>query len=270
MAKIDVKPYLIDSQKRVKLKDFDTAASGGFTKDEGEAMLAKNLETFEDLQERLWANRSTAVLVVLQGIDTAGKDGTVRKVFTAFNPQGITVYPFKKPSTDEASHDYLWRIHMRCPSRGDMAVFNRSHYEDVLVTRVHKLVSTEECEQRYRQIRDFERMLTEEGTIILKFFLLISKDEQLKRMHARLDDPAKQWKFSEADVKERGYWNMYMEAFEDMLSQTGTECAPWFVVPSDRKWFRNLLVSQVVRHTLEGLKMEWPKPSVDLTRVMLE
>jgi PPK2 family polyphosphate:nucleotide phosphotransferase len=270
MSKIDVKPLRIDSQKRVKLKDYDTAANGGFTKEEGEALLAKNLATFEDLQERLWANRTSAVLVVLQGIDTAGKDGTIRKVFTAFNPQGITVYPFKKPSPYEASHDYLWRIHLRCPVRGDMAVFNRSHYEDVLVTRVHNLVSPEECQKRYRQIRNFERLLSEEGTIVLKFFLLISKDEQLQRMRARLDDPAKQWKFSEADVRERGYWDMYMDAFEDMLSETGTEHAPWFVVPSDRKWFRNLVVSQVVRHALEGLKLEWPKPSVDLTRVMLE
>ncbi len=270
MPKLDTKPYRIDQEQPVHLRDFDPNASEGLDKSDGEALLADNLAKFDELQQKLWANRNKGLLVVLQGIDTAGKDGTIRKVFTAFNPQGVVVNSFKQPSTLESSHDYLWRIHQRCPARGDISVFNRSHYEDVLVTRVHKLVTPDECQKRYRQIRHFERMLAEEGTLILKFFLLISKDEQLERLRARLDDPAKQWKFSSADVKERGNWDKYMEAFEEMLSNTGAEHAPWFIVPSNRKWFRNLLVSQVVLRAMQDMKLEWPQPEVDLTRVTLE
>lgn len=270
MRKVDTKPFCVRDERAVRLKDFDPAECGDLSKEDGEALLAENLAQFDELQQKLWANRSRALLIVLQGIDTAGKDGTIRKVFTAFNPQGVVVSPFKQPSSLEASHDYLWRIHQRCPARGDIAVFNRSHYEDVLVTRVHKLVTPAECERRYRQIRDFERMLAEEGTVILKFFLLISKEEQLARMQARMDDPAKQWKFSSADVKERGYWDRYMEAFEEMLSNTGAEHAPWWIVPSNRKWFRNLVVSQVVLRALKDLGMEWPRPLKELTRATLE
>lgn len=270
MPKLDTKAFRIDDKRAVRLKDYDPDANGGFTKEEGEAQLDANLAHFDELQLKFWANRRKSLLIVLQGIDTAGKDGTIRKVFAAFNPQGLMVHSFKQPSTLEASHDYLWRIHMRCPARGDIAVFNRSHYEDVLVTRVHGTVSHEECAERYRQIRDFERMLTDEGTEIVKFFLLISKSEQLERLRARIDDPARQWKFSSADVKERGYWGQYMSAFEEMLSSTGTSYAPWYIVPSNRKWFRNLLVSQVMLRLMQGMNLEWPKPGIDLTRVALE
>jgi PPK2 family polyphosphate:nucleotide phosphotransferase len=270
MPKVDLKPFQIDGQRPIRLKDYDPDESGGFSKSEGEEALAHNLATFDELHQKLWANRTTALLIVLQGIDTAGKDGTIRKVITAFNPQGVSVYPFKKPSSEEALHDYLWRIHKCCPARGEIAVFNRSHYEDVLVTRVHGLVSSAECQDRYEQIRNFEKMLVREGTVILKFFLLVSKAEQLERLQSRMDDPSKQWKFSSADVKERGYWHKYMEAFEEMLSNTGAEGAPWIVVPSNRKWFRNLVVSQAIMRTLQDLKLDWPKPQVDLSRVMLE
>jgi PPK2 family polyphosphate:nucleotide phosphotransferase len=270
MGKLDLDRFCVPDERTVRLKDYDPQEDAGLDKPDGERLLEENLARFDDLQQRFWANKSKSLLVVLQGIDTAGKDGVIRKVFTAFNPQGVFVQSFKQPSSLEASHDYLWRIHLRCPARGDITVFNRSHYEDVLVTRVHKLVSPRECERRYRQIRDFERMLSEEGTVVLKFFLLISKEEQLERLRARLDDPAKQWKFSSADVKERGSWDSYMEAFEEMLSSTGAEHAPWYIVPSNRKWFRNLLASEVVLRTLRDLRQDWPKPTVDLTRVTLE
>jgi PPK2 family polyphosphate:nucleotide phosphotransferase len=270
MPPLDTTPYRINDQQDVRLKDFDPKEDGGLDKPDGERLLEENLARFDDLQQRFWANKSKSLLVVLQGIDTAGKDGVIRKVFTAFNPQGVFVQSFKQPSSLEASHDYLWRIHERCPARGDIAVFNRSHYEDVLVTRVHRLVTPAECERRYRQIRDFERMLAEEGTVIIKFFLLISKEEQLARLRARMDDPTKQWKFSSADVKERGHWDKYMEAFADMLSSTGAEHAPWWIVPSDRKWFRNLVVSEVVLRALKDLRMEWPRAATNLTRSTLE
>jgi PPK2 family polyphosphate:nucleotide phosphotransferase len=210
------------------------------------------------------------MLVVLQGIDTAGKDGVIRKVMTALNPQGVTVHSFKKPTDAEAAHDYLWRVHSRCPGKGEIGVFNRSHYEDVIVGRVHGFLKPKEIERRHRQINDFERMLTEEGTIVLKFFLSISNEEQLARLHARLEDPSKQWKFSVNDVSERAKWPAYIDTFEEMLAGTSTDHAPWHVVPSNRKWFRNLLVSEVLCDHLNGLRLEWPKPADGLTSVMLQ
>ena len=189
---------------------------------------------------------------------------------TALNPQGVTVHSFKKPTDAEMAHDYLWRVHSRCPGKGEIGVFNRSHYEDVIVGRVHGFLKPKEIERRHRQVNDFERMLVEEGTIVLKFFLSITKDEQLKRLHARLEDPAKQWKFSVNDVSERGRWPQYIDTFEDMLSATSTEHAPWHVVPSNRKWFRNLLVSEVLCRNLDGLNMGWPEPTADLSKITLE
>jgi PPK2 family polyphosphate:nucleotide phosphotransferase len=269
MAKLDIDDFAVKPGSRVRLEKWDPDADGGLDKAQGEAALEKNLAELVEAQMRFWANRSRGMLVVLQGIDTAGKDGVIRKVMTALNPQGVVVRSFKKPGEHEAAHDYLWRIHMVCPAKGEIAIFNRSHYEDVIVPTVHGGMKEKEIERRYRQINDFERMLTEEGTVILKFFLTISKQEQLDRLHARLEDPAKQWKFSINDVRERGFWDRYMEAFEAMLSNTSTEHAPWCIVPSNRKWFRNLLVSEALRRAFRDLKLEWPQPAEDLSNIKL-
>lgn len=269
MAKLDPSDYVVKPGRKVSLKDWKADDDGGLDKPAGEKRLADNLVVIDELQMRFWANKDRAMLVVLQGIDTAGKDGVIRKVMTALNPQGVTVHSFKKPTDAEMAHDYLWRVHSRCPGKGEIGVFNRSHYEDVIVGRVHGFLKPKEIERRYRQVNEFERMLVEEGTIILKFFLSITKDEQLKRLHARLEDPAKQWKFSVNDVNERARWEQYVDTFEDMLSATSTDHAPWHVVPSNRKWFRNLLVSEVLCRNLDGLQMGWPQPSEDLSKITL-
>ena len=270
MPGIDLIDYAVRPGRRVSLGDWKPDDDGGMDKPAGEARLATNLTAIDELQMKFWANKSRAMLVVLQGIDTAGKDGVIRKVMTALNPQGVTVHSFKKPSEEELAHDYLWRVHSRCPGRGEIAVFNRSHYEDIIVGRVHGFLKPRELERRQRQINDFERMLVEEGTIVLKFFLSISNEEQLARLHARLEDPTKHWKFSVNDVRERARWPLYVETFEEMLSTTSTEHAPWFVVPSNRKWFRNLLVSEALCERLNGLKQSWPEPSEDLAKIRLE
>jgi len=270
MATIDIKDFTVTPGTKVSLKHWKTDEDGGLSKADGEERLARNLAEVDELQMRFWANRSRAMLVVLQGIDTAGKDGVIRKVMTALNPQGVTVHSFKKPTDAEMAHDYLWRVHSRCPGKGEIGVFNRSHYEDVIVGRVHGFLKPKEIERRHRQINDFERMLAEEGTMVLKFFLTISNDEQLARLHDRLEDPTKHWKFSINDVNERAKWPLYVDTFENMLSNTSTEHAPWYVVPSNRKWFRNLLVSEVVCEAFESLGMQWPEPAEDLSKISLK
>jgi PPK2 family polyphosphate:nucleotide phosphotransferase len=256
--------------QKVDLESIDPDFCANMEKEAARAETAADLEALGHLQQLLYAEDRRAMLVVLQGIDTAGKDGVIRKVMTGLNPQGVTVHSFKKPTDVELSHDYLWRVHSRCPGKGEVAIFNRSHYEDIIVGRVHGFLKPKEIERRQRQINDFERMLTEEGTIVLKFFLAITKEAQLERLHARLADPAKQWKFSVNDIRERGRWDDYVGTFEDMLSNTSTDHAPWHVVPSNRKWFRNLLVSEVLRSTLDDLKLDWPKPDEDLSAIELK
>jgi PPK2 family polyphosphate:nucleotide phosphotransferase len=208
------------------------------------------------------------LLIVLQGMDTSGKDGTIRHVMGGFNAQSTRVASFRKPSLDELEHDFLWRIHRQVPAAGEIVVFNRSHYEDVLVVRVHNLVPKEEWQKRYAQIRDFERMLTETGTVILKFFLHITKDEQRARLQTRLDDPTKRWKFQSGDLEERKFWKEYQRAYEDALSKTSTEEAPWYVVPANQKWYRNYVVGSIVVKTLDDLQMKYPNP--DLSKVVVE
>jgi PPK2 family polyphosphate:nucleotide phosphotransferase len=270
MPTLPLKRYRVEPSTDVRLGDWKPDDDGGLSREEGDAMLERNLAAMDELQMKFWANRSRSMLVVLQGIDTAGKDGVIRKVMTALNPQGVFVHSFKKPTEPEAAHDFLWRVHSRCPARGEISVFNRSHYEDFIVGRVHGSLDKDGRARRLRQINDFERMLVEEGTIVLKFFLLISSDEQLKRLHARLEDPSKHWKFSVNDVRERTRWPEYMKTFEEMLSGTSTGHAPWFVVPSNRKWFRNLLVSEAFCEHMNGLELGWPEPSEDLSKVELE
>jgi PPK2 family polyphosphate:nucleotide phosphotransferase len=255
---------------KFKLAQIDPADTHGVQKASAMERLSKNLERLSTLQYLLYAEARRALLVVLQGIDAGGKDGTVRHVMSGLNPQGVDVTSFKVPEGAEKRHDYLRRIHNAVPELGKIGIFNRSHYEDVLVVRVHNLVPKSVWSKRFDQINDFERMLTENGVTILKFLLYIGKDEQAKRFHERLDDKSKNWKFSEADVREREYWDQYIEAYDDVLRKCSTECAPWYVVPANKKWFRNFAVSQVVAETLEGMGLKYPKPTADLSKIRFE
>ena len=245
---------------KVHLAGFDAGATLGHEKAqavEDEAALEARLTS---LQERLFAEAKHPVLIVLQGIDAAGKDGTIRKVMDAFNPMGCEVVGFKVPTPVELGHDYLWRIHPHTPAKGTISIFNRSHYENVLVVRVHELVPEAVWRRRYDHINDWERMLTDEGTTIIKLFLVIDRDEQKKRLESRRDDPTKAWKFSAGDLAERALWDKYVEAFEECLERTSTEAAPWYLIPSNRNWFRNLAVSQIVAERLEELDPQYPPP----------
>jgi PPK2 family polyphosphate:nucleotide phosphotransferase len=250
----------VEPDRRISLARRDPSETLGLDKIEGARLLAAQLGRLSDLQDRLWAEASRAVLVVLQGIDTAGKDGVIKKVMTAFNPQGCPVTSFKVPSAEELAHDYLWRVHRHMPKKGEVGIFNRSHYEEVLIVRVHELVPKRVWSKRYAQINDFERMLTETGTTIVKFFLSIDRDEQRARFQARYDDPAKRWKFSMGDLEERKHWDEYQAAFEDMLSKTSTDVAPWYVIPANKKWFRDLAVASILADTLAGLRPAYPQP----------
>lgn len=229
-------------------------------KEATQAATEKLAKRLGELQELLYAEHQRKVLILLQGMDTSGKDGTVRKVLRETSPQGVRVVSFKKPTEAELDHDYLWRVHAHVPMRGELVVFNRSHYEDVLVVRVHSLVPKSVWRRRYDQINDFERMLSEEGTIILKFFLDISREEQRERLQARLDDPTKRWKFEHGDIAERKLWDEYMRAYEDVLEKTSTRHAPWHVVPADRKWARDWIVANIVVKAMEKLRMKYPDP----------
>ncbi len=253
MKKTEVPPG-----RKVKLRNFDPADSGGLRAGAAvEARMKKDIEALSSLHERLWAAETHSVLIVLQGIDTAGKDGTIRHVFTGVNPQGCRVVAYREPTPEESAHDFLWRIHRETPGRGEIAIFNRSHYEAVLVERVHRLASEKVWKGRYEEIREFERLLTRSGTILLKFFLHLSKGEQKRRLQARLDDPDKRWKASAGDWRERRLWKEYRKAFEDMLSKTSTRGAPWHVIPSDVKWYRNLLVAHTIVRALRPYDREW-------------
>lgn len=225
-------------------------------------------QKLQDLQYLMYAEGKQSLLIVLQGRDAAGKDGTINHVLGAMNPQGCSVTGFKVPSKEEAAHDFLWRYHQHTPGKGQVAIFNRSHYEDVLVQRVHEMVPRSVWSKRYAHINDFEHMLADNGTQILKFYLHIDSDEQLRRFKQRIEDPARHWKISEGDYAERPFWDAYTRAFEDALSQCSTEQAPWFVIPSNHKWFRNLAISKIVVETLESLKMSFPAPSVDMAEIL--
>lgn len=254
---------LVQPGHRVRLANVDPGDTHGFDKDAAIAQTATQLARLTELQDRFWADAKRSILVVLQGIDAAGKDGTIKKVMEAFNPQGCPVSSFKVPSAEELAHDYLWRVHQRVPRKGEIGVFNRSHYEDVLVVRVHGLAPKAVWSRRYDQINDWERMLSESGTTIVKFFLTIDRDEQRQRFQARYDDPTRRWKFSMGDLEERKLWDDYQAAFDDALSKTSTPWAPWYVIPANRKWFRNLAVSKILADTIAGLKPAYP-PAPDL------
>lgn len=252
---------LIAPGDKAALKTRDTVGDDLFPdRDEAEAVLAQDVKEIDRLQDRLWAERTRALLVVLQGIDTAGKDGTVRGVFGACGPLGVVVTPFGVPSVEEAAHDYLWRVHKAVPKKGLIGVFNRSHYEDVLAVKVHGLAPADAIEKRYGQINDFEKYLSENGVVILKFMLHISKDEQKKRLEARLDEPKHRWKFNAGDLADRKLWEEYEQAYDIMLTRCSTEHAPWRVIPADKKWRRNTIIASVVRAELEAMDPKYPKP----------
>jgi PPK2 family polyphosphate:nucleotide phosphotransferase len=245
---------------RLPLGRRDPGATYGFDKPMALEATEKKLERLRELQDRLWAEGTRAVLVILQGIDSAGKDGVIKKVMTAFNPQGCPVTAFKVPSSEELAHDYLWRVHQHVPKKGEVGIFNRSQYEDVLVVRVHGLVPRRIWSKRYAQINEFERTLTESGTTIVKFFLSIDRDEQRERFQARFDDPTKRWKFSMGDLEERKLWDDYQAAFDEALLRTSTKWAPWYVIPANRKWFRDLAVATILADTISSLKPRYPEP----------
>jgi PPK2 family polyphosphate:nucleotide phosphotransferase len=255
---------------KVRLNKLDPGATPGIGKQDGKAAAALLNSDLEALQELLYADGRHKLLVILQGVDACGKDGTIRSVFEGVNPQGVKVASFKRPTEEELGHDYLWRVHSRLPRSGEIAIFNRSHYEDVLVVRVHDLVPRDRWNKRYEHIRAFEQMLVDEGTTIIKFFLHISKEEQRVRLQERIDNPAKRWKFSRDDLGERKLWDEYAAAFEDMLAKTSTVDAPWYVIPADSNWYRNLVVSQVLVDTMRKLELRHPPAEEDLAELVVE
>lgn len=264
--------YRIQKGQKVDLLKWDPNDQSEFDGDKaaGKIYLQELNNELMSLQELFYAVQAHKLLIVLQGVDTSGKDGTIRHVFNGVNPQGVRIANFKVPSEEELAHDYLWRVHKHTPRNGEIAIFNRSHYEDVLVVRVHNLVPRKVWSRRFNQINEFERLLTEEGTIILKFFLHIDQDEQKQRLYARLQDPQKQWKFRLGDLEERKLWPQYMRAYEDVLTKTSTEWAPWYIVPANRKWYRNIVVSTIIIETLKSLNLEFPRPVEDLSDIIIE
>lgn len=259
---------MVKPERELHLKAIDPDFSGEFPTHEAAAPESeRNRQELTKLQTLLYAGKKHAILIVLQGLDAGGKDGTIQHVFGAFNPQGATVASFKQPTPIELAHDFLWRVHPHVPPKGSIAIFNRSHYEDVTVTRVHQWITRHEWMARCRQINDFERGLVESGTTILKFFLYISKSEQLNRFAQRLADPTRNWKISESDYSERALFDDYLSVYEEVILMTSGQAAPWYVVPANHKWFRNLAVSQIVARTMEELGMTFPPPCVDLAEI---
>lgn len=265
------KPYFVKPGSPLDLSHIDPDDTGKYhSKKKALKNIKKHCALMAQLQATLYAEKKQSLLIVLQALDAGGKDGTVNHVFSAFNPQGTRVAGFKQPTPEELAHDFLWRIHARTPGKGEIVIFNRSHYEDVLVTRVHNLVDQKTCDVRYKRIREFEELLIENGTRIVKFFLHISPEEQLARFAQRLKDPARNWKISNSDYSERELWPKYISAFENALAATSTEAAPWYVIPANNKWYRNLLVSQIITATMKSMHMAFPAPTVDLEQIRKE
>lgn len=263
-------PYLVKPGEKLKLSSLKTNSTGDFAhNDDAEDALADDLKQLDELQQLLYASQDKAVLVVLQGMDTAGKDGTIRHIFSGINPEGCQVASFKVPTTLERRHDFLWRCQVQMPPRGIIGIFNRSHYEEVLSPRVHGLIPKKTVAKYLEDINAWEKTLADNNVLILKFFLHISRKEQTERLQARIDDPSKHWKMAASDFEERPFWPDYMKAYEDILRETSHKHAPWFVVPSDHKWYRNVVISGVLRQALEGLKMRYPAPTFDPSGMQL-
>lgn len=269
--RIETETYRVRPGTEVNLSRWSTNTTDGFDgdKQQGAALLPMLNERLADLQGMLYAESKHKMLIILQGMDTSGKDGTIKHVFRTINPVGVKVKDFKRPNDVELAHDYLWRVHEHTPRNGRIVIFNRSHYEDVLVVRVNELVPGHVWKKRYEHIRAFEQMLADEGTTIVKLFLHISKDEQRARLQERLDNPSKHWKFEHGDIAERAHWSAYTEAYEQALTETSTKDAPWYVIPSDRKWYRNLVISQLLIDTLDGLKMTYPEPVIGIENIVI-
>jgi PPK2 family polyphosphate:nucleotide phosphotransferase len=265
------KQFAVKPGTKVKLSKWDPDETLGERKgSKAEKKLEKLVARLDQLQYVLYAEKKHAILIVFQAMDAGGKDGTIRHVMSGLNPQGCSVTSFKQPSPEELAHDFLWRVHKAVPEVGFMGIFNRSHYEDVLVVRVHELVPKEMWSKRYDEINSFEKYLADNRVTIVKFYLHISEEEQKKRFYARLEDPDKQWKISQADYSERKYWDKYVKAYEDALTRCSTKDAPWYIIPGNKKWFRNLAVSHILVETLEDLKMKFPKPDVDIKDLKLK
>jgi PPK2 family polyphosphate:nucleotide phosphotransferase len=262
---------LVKPGTRVNLKDFDPDDTGPYrSEEEARQTLQDHLDQLIKLQNLLYAENQRALLIILQGMDTSGKDGTIRQVMAGLTPLGVQVKAFKAPTEEELRHDFLWRVHKAVPEQGWFGIFNRSHYEDVLIVRVHDLVPHNVWKARYEQINDFEKMLVKNRVLILKFFLHISRAEQKRRLEQRLSDPTRYWKFSLRDVEERKYWHDYRKAYEVALSRCSTAWAPWCVVPANHKWYRNLVVAETIVHTLRDLRMAFPEPAIDLSKVVID
>jgi PPK2 family polyphosphate:nucleotide phosphotransferase len=262
------KHCIVEPGSKLRLKHRDPDDTFGRKRDD--KAHEKRLNRLRELQHLLYADKRYSLLIVLQGLDAAGKDGTIRHVMSGVNPQGCEVSSFKAPTAEQLARDFLWRIHRAVPARGNIGIFNRSHYEDVLIVRVHDLVPKSVWKHRYKHINDFERMLTENGVTILKFFLHISREEQRKRFEARIQDSSRNWKLSLPDFEERQHWDNYTAAYEDALTKCSTKEAPWYVIPANRKWFRNYLVAELVVQALDGMRLKYPAPSVDISKVVLE
>jgi PPK2 family polyphosphate:nucleotide phosphotransferase len=264
-------PYRVQPHTRVRLSHIPTDAKGNYAaKEDSHADLDRHRDRLDALQELLAASAQKSLLLVLQGMDTGGKDGTIRSIFSGVNPQGCQVTPFKVPTPLEMRHDFLWRAHRAVPAKGMIGIFNRSHYEDVLVVRVHKQISDKEAHRRMKEIVEWEQMLADNGVVILKFFLHISYAEQTRRLASRLEDSNKHWKISDSDFSERKFWPDYQSAYEDMLGRTSRKDAPWFVIPSDHKWYRNVVISDILVHALKSMKLKYPKPTFDPSKVKLD
>ncbi|MBI9045545.1 MAG: polyphosphate kinase 2 family protein [Anaerolineaceae bacterium] len=264
--------YRVKQDQKISLADWNPDDKSEFdtNKSEGKKHLLELNNELEILQEALFAEGKHKLLIVLQGMDTSGKDGTIRHVFEGVNPQGVKVASFGVPTKNELAHDYLWRVHNKTPKKGEIVIFNRSHYEDVLVVRVHKLVEKSVWQRRFEHINAFEKLLADEGTTILKFFLHINPEEQKERLQARLDDPSKHWKFNPNDLNERKLWADYTKAYEDVLAKTSTSYAPWYIVPANRKWYRNLVIAQTLIDTLKGFNIQFPESEEDLSGIVIE
>ncbi|MBL8132107.1 MAG: polyphosphate kinase 2 family protein [Anaerolineae bacterium] len=262
-------PLIPPFGKKVHLEDYDPSFTNGMSKDDAKAREKKLEARMGELQEMLYAQGTQSLLVVLQAMDAGGKDGAIKHVFDAVNPQGVGVTAFKQPTPEELAHDFLWRVHPHVPPKGYIGIFNRSHYEDVLVVRVNQLVPQEVWEKRYEHINAFERLIAERGTRILKFFLHISRDEQKRRFQERLDDPSKQWKFAMGDLPIREQWDDYMKAYEAVLTRCHTEAAPWHVVPANKKWYRDLVITQSIVQALEEMEVRYPDPEPGLESVVI-
>lgn len=278
---MNTKKFLVKPNTKIKLSNFKTLDTGEYeSKKDAKKDFKKNIKKMRDLQNMFYAFDKYSMLLVFQAMDAAGKDGTIKHVMSGLNPQGTQVFSFKQPSSEELDHGFLWRIYKALPERGRFGIFNRSHYEDVLVVRVHDLIESQKIPKefltdniwqiRFREINDFEKYLYENGTVILKFFLHVSKEEQKQRFLARIDDESKNWKFSEGDIKERKFWDNYQKAYQDAISVTSKKHAPWFIIPADKKWFMRLAVSQIIVDTMENLKMNYPKLSSEETKNLEE